>query len=144
MQDIIKIGIGVMILDGDKILLGHRAVNKKDTGGIYETDCWTLPGGKQEYTETFFEGAKREVKEETNLDVDELELFGAVDDIQPDRHYVTLHVIARRYSGEPKVMEPDKEDEWRWFSLDKLPDNLYSPSEKFIKAFVCDWHKKSC
>ena len=136
MQDIIKIGIGVMLLDGDKILLGHRATNKKDTGGIYETDCWTLPGGKQEYDETFFEGAKREVKEETNLDIDKLELFGAADDIQPDRHYITMHVIAREFSGKLKVMEPGSEDEWRWFPLDKLPDNLYSPSEKFIKAYL--------
>lgn len=136
MQDIIKIGIGVMLLDDDKILLGHRATNKKDTGGIYETDCWTLPGGKQEYDETFFEGAKREVKEETNLDIDKLELFGAADDIQPDRHYITMHVIAREFSGQLKVMEPGSEDEWRWFSLDKLPDNLYSPSEKFIKAYL--------
>ncbi len=136
MQDIIKIGIGVMLLDDDKILLGHRATNKKDTGGIYETDCWALPGGKQEYNETFFEGAKREVKEETNLDIDKLELFGAADDIQPDRHYITMHVIAREFSGKLKVMEPGSEDEWRWFSLDKLPDNLYSPSEKFIKAYL--------
>ena len=136
MQDIIKIGIGVMLLDDDKILLGHRATNKKDTGGIYETDCWALPGGKQEYDETFFEGAKREVKEETNLDIDKLELFGAADDIQPDRHYITMHVIAREFSGKLKVMEPGSEDEWRWFSLDKLPDNLYSPSEKFIKAYL--------
>ena len=75
MDKYIKIGIGVMILDGNKILLGHRAKNKKDTGGIYEVDCWTLPGGKQEYDETFFEGAKREVKEETNLDIDELEIY---------------------------------------------------------------------
>ena len=52
MQNIIKIGIGVMLLDDDKVLLGHRATNKKDTGGTYETDCWTLPGGKQEYDET--------------------------------------------------------------------------------------------
>ncbi|MBR3386130.1 NUDIX domain-containing protein [Candidatus Saccharibacteria bacterium] len=136
MQDIIKTGIGVMLLDDDKVLLGHRATNKKDTGGIYETDCWTLPEGKQEYDETFFEGAKREVKEETNLDIDKLELFGAADDIQPDRHYITMHVIAREFSGKLKVMEPENEDEWRWFSLDKLPDNLYSPSEKFIKAYL--------
>ena len=136
MQNIIKIGIGVMLLDDDKILLGHRATNKKDSGGIYETDCWALPGGKQEYDETFFEGAKREVKEETNLDIDKLELFGAADDIQPDRHYITMHVIAREFSGKLKVMEPGSEDEWRWFSLDKLPDNLYSPSEKFIKAYL--------
>ena len=136
MQDIIQIGIGVMLLDDDKILLGHRATNKKDTGGIYETDCWALPGGKQEYDEMFFDGAKREVKEETNLDIDKLELFGAADDIQPDRHYITMHVIAREFSGKLKVMEPESEDEWRWFSLDKLPDSLYSPSEKFIKAYL--------
>ena len=136
MQNTIKIGIGVMIFNKGKILLGHRAVNKKDTGGIHETDCWTLPGGKQEYEETFFEGAKREVKEETNLDINRLELFGAADDIQPDRHYITMHVIAREFSGELKVMEPESEDEWRWFSLDNLPDNLYSPSEKFIKAYL--------
>ncbi len=104
----IKVGIGVMILDGNKILLGHRSKNKKDTGGIYEVDCWTVPGGKQEFNETIFEGAKREVKEETNLDIDELELFGAADDISTDRHYITMHVIAKKYRGELKVMEPDK------------------------------------
>ena len=85
MEQYIKIGLGVMILDGNKILLGHIAKDKKDTGGIFEVDCWTLPGGKQEYNETIFEGAKREVKEETNLEVNELELFNAVDDIQQKR-----------------------------------------------------------
>ena len=79
---------------------------------------------------------KTRIKEETNLDIDKLELFGAADDIQPDRHYITMHVIAREFSGKLKVMEPGSEDEWRWFSLDKLPDNLYSPSEKFIKAYL--------
>ena len=85
MEQYIKIGLGVMILDGNKILLGHIAKDKKDTGGIFEVDCWTLPGGKQEYNEKIFEGAKREVKEETNLEVNELELFNAVDDIQQKR-----------------------------------------------------------
>ncbi len=135
MENNIKVGIGIMILNENKILLGHRAKNKKDTGGIYEVDCWTLPGGKQEYNETFFDGAKREVKEETNLDIEDLELFGAADDIQPDRHYITMHVIAKKYNGEPQVMEPTKEDEWKWFDLDNLPKNLYSPSKKFIESY---------
>ena len=135
MENHIRVGIGVMILNENKILLGHRAKNKKDTGGIYEVDCWTLPGGKQEYNETFFDGAKREVKEETNLDIEDLELFGAADDIQPDRHYITMHVIAKKYNGEPQVMEPTKEDEWKWFDLDNLPNNLYSPSKKFIESY---------
>lgn len=136
MDKFIKIGVGVMILDGNKVLLGHRAKDKKDTGGIYEVDCWTLPGGKQEYDETFFDCAKREVKEETGLDVDDLELFGAVDDIQPDRHFITMHVIAKTHHGKPQVMEPDKEDEWRWFPLDALPERVYTPSEKFLKNYI--------
>lgn len=136
MNEHIKIGVGVMILNNNKLLLGHRANNKKDTGGIYEVDCWTLPGGKQEYNETFFECAIREVKEETNLEIDSLELFGAADDIQPDRHYITMHVIAKKFSGQLKVMEPTKEDEWKWFNLDNLPDKIYSPSRKFIEAYM--------
>ncbi len=136
MNNNIKVGIGVMILDGNKILLGHRSVNKKDTGGIYEVDCWTVPGGKQEYNETYFEGAKREVKEETNLDIDDLELFSASDDFGVDRHYITLQVIAKKHSGDLKVMEPDKEDEWKWFDLDNLPEKLYSPSKRFIEKYL--------
>ena len=136
MDKFIKVGMGVMILDDNQVLLGHRSKDKKDTGGIFEIDCWTLPGGKQEYFETFFECAKREVKEETNLEIGELKLFGAADDIQPDRHYITLHIIAKKHSGELKVMEPTKEDRWEWFDLDKLPQNLYSPSKKFIEEYL--------
>ena len=139
MEKVIKIGIGVMIKDGNKILLGHRVRKGTDTGGIYEPDSWCLPGGKQEYDETIFECAAREVKEETDLDIGEMEVFGAIDDIQPDRHFITIHVIANKFAGEAKVMEIDKQDEWKWFDLDELPENLYSPSEKFISNY-----KKSC
>lgn len=135
-EKVVRLGIGVMILDGDKILLGHRAKKRADTGGIFEPDSWTFPGGKQEFGETFYEGAKREVKEETNLDISDLELFGAEDDVQPNKHYVTLHIIARSHSGELKTMEPEKEDEWRWFQLDDLPDNVYTPSKKFIDNYL--------
>ena len=131
----IKTGIGVLILDGNKVLLGHRFINGKDTGGIFEPDTWTLPGGKQEYNETILECATREVKEETNLSIDDLEVFGADDDIQPNKHFVTLYVKALKYSGELKVMEPEKEDKWEWYDLDELPDNLYSPTKKALKLY---------
>lgn len=135
MSNIIKVGIGVLIKNGNKILLGHR-VSLKDNGAIYEPDSWALPGGKQEFNETILECAIREVKEETNLDIDNLEIFGVVDDIEPGKHFITIHVIANDYSGELKVMELEKEDDWKWFELDKLPDNLYSPSRKFIEEYL--------
>lgn len=135
MENQVRVGIGIMIKDGNKILLGHRVVNRKDTGGIFEPNTWTFPGGKQEFGETIFEGAKREVKEETNLEIDNLEILSASDDIQPNKHYVTLQIIANKYSGELKIMEPEKEDKWEWFDIESLPENIYSPTKKFINKY---------
>lgn len=135
MENQVRVGIGVMVKEGNKILLGHRSINRKDTGGIFEPDTWTFPGGKQEFNETIFEGAIREIKEETNLDIDDLEIFGVSDDIQPTKHYVTIQVIANKHSGDLKIMEPTKEDEWKWFDLDNLPKNIYSPTKKFIDEY---------
>lgn len=132
----VRVGLAVMILKDGKVLLGHRSPNRKDTGGIFEPDTWTVPGGKQEFGETMFKGAVREVKEETGLTVSDLELFSASDDVQPDRHFVTLQFIARSCEGTPGVMEPEKEDEWRWFPLDSLPENLYSPTRRFLDKYL--------
>ena len=96
MEKIIKVGIGVLLIKNNQILLGHRIKDGVDTGGIYEPDTWCLPGGKQEYHETIFEGAIREVKEETNLNI----------------------------------------SQWCWFEIEKLPNNIYSPSKKFIEAYL--------
>ena len=128
----VRVGVSAIIMDGNKILLGHRSKNKKDTGGIVGRDTWSLPGGKQEYDETIIECAIRETKEECNLDIVEPKIIYASDDIAPDRHFVTITTIASSYSGEVKVMEPDKEDEWKWFDINNLPDNLYPPSKQGI------------
>ena len=132
----IKVGIGVLIINDNKILLGHRVSKSLDTGGIYEPDSWCLPGGKQDYDETIFECAIRETKEETNLDISDLVIFNAMDDIQPNKHFVTIQVIANHFSGELKVMEKDKIDEWKWFDINQLPENIYSPSKKFIDKYL--------
>lgn len=136
MEKIIKVGIGVLLIKNNQILLGDRVKDGVDTGGIYEPDTWCLPGGKQEYHETIFEGAIREVKEETNLNISQIEVFNVVDDIQLNKHYVTIHIIAKNYDGDLKAMEPDKQDEWCWFEIEKLPNNIYSPSKKFIEAYL--------
>lgn len=136
MDNHIKTGIGVLIEDDNRILLGHMVASYKDTGGIYEPDSWTLPGGKQEYDETTVDAGIREVKEETNLDISSLELFFVSDDISPDRHYVTIDFITNDFRGNIKVMEPAKIDEWKWFSIEELPENIYSPSRKCIEYYI--------
>lgn len=136
MEKHIKVGVGVMIIHDNQILMGHRNAHYEDTGGIYQPDCWCLPGGKQEFDETIYECAKREVKEETNLHIDDLHIVNVVDDFQKDKHFVTIHVMAKKYDGKLQVMEPDKQDEWRWFSLNELPKNIYLPSLKFIEFYL--------
>ena len=136
MEKQIKVGVGVMIVDDNKILLGHRVEKAEDTGGIYEPDCWTLPGGKQEYEETIYEAAIRECKEETNLDISNLKVFTASDSFQPDRHYITINFITASYSGELKIMEPEKIDKWEWFDINELPQNIYTPSKNMITEYI--------
>ena len=128
----VRVGVAVIIRDGDKILLGHRCKNKKDTGGIIGRDTWTLPGGKQEFNETIIDCAIRETKEECNLDVTDVQILTACDDIDVDRHFVTITTIANVYSGNIKIMEPEKEDEWKWFDIHDLPYNLYPPTENSL------------
>ncbi len=134
-METIKTGVGVMLINDNKILLGHRVISSKDTGGIYEPDSWTFPGGKQEYNETVLETAIRETKEETNLDLKELYVYTASDEFQIDRHFVTIGVISSSYEGELKVMEPNKIDEWKWFDINDLPNNIYTPSKNMIDEY---------
>ena len=146
MGDAIKVGIGVMILDEGRVLLGHRAVNKKDTGGIYETDCWALPGGKQEYGEIIFEGAKRETKEETNLDIANPKLFDIkanVHMVYPNKdevYYTDVVYIVNEFSGE---LKPDGEStELRFFGLDELPENIMPTQIGYIERFIKEENKE--
>ena len=71
----IRAGCGVMIFnDEHKLLLGLRNNDKeKADSELHEEGTWTMPGGNIEYGESFEEAGIREAKEETNLDVSDLE-----------------------------------------------------------------------
>ncbi len=131
----IKIWVGVMIKDWNKILLWHRCANKKDTWWIHEVDTWCFPWWKQEYNETIIQAAIREVKEETNLHIENPKVFTALDDIATDRHFVTIWVLCEKFSWELKCMEPGKEDERRRFDLVNLPENIYSPTKHLLDYY---------
>jgi len=64
-----------------------------------------LPGGGVEVGETVEEACKREVKEETSLDVDNLQLVGVYSDPKrdPRGHVVSIVFLAREVQGELKA-----------------------------------------
>ena len=125
-----RVGLGIYILnEKNQLLLGYRI-------GKHATNTWSAPGGKLDFMEDFEDGAIREAKEETNLDIkkEDVRIIAVTNDKHPkeELHYVTVHMVAKRYSGELKTMEPNKFEKWEWFDLDNLPDNLLEACRIFF------------
>jgi len=131
-------GCGVIVLNKKgQILMGKRNEDEKLADSeMHEEGTWTLPGGNIEYGEKFYEAGIREAKEETNLDVSDLEVFCVQTDMNEYAHYVSVGMIAKKYSGTLKVNEPDEITEWKWFDLDKIPKKIFSASKKTIQCFL--------
>lgn len=129
-------GIGIMVLQNDKVLLGlrHYDPNKAD-GELHGENTWTMPGGKIHFGETFEEAAARELTEETSLIGADFTVITLTNDRVPDAQFVTIGLLCQKFSGDVKIMEPDEIVEWHWFGLNNLPQNLFLPSRKIIELY---------
>lgn len=102
----------ILIEDG-KVLLIRRA--REPFKGE-----WAIPGGKIEDDETAEQCARREMKEETGLDVEPVKLTGIYSDPKRDpRGIITAAYLMRRIGGQVKA--GDDAGEARWFELTALP-----------------------
>ncbi|MBP5859079.1 NUDIX hydrolase [Marivibrio halodurans] len=112
------IGTGVVVLkDGDAgplVLLVKRAKPPRQ-------GQWSLPGGRQELGETIRETARREVREETGVEIADLRLLDVIDSITPDPaapagppvfHYTLIDFSARWASGDPRAGDDAAEAIW--------------------------------
>ena len=128
MKEKVKLGVGVLIERNGKILLGKRCEG-------WANRTWTFIGGKLRPGENYIEAAKREAKEETGLEIDDLELITKhVNDIN-GTPFLTFGFKPKIVKGEPKAMEPDEIERWEWFDPDNLPENVYLPTMKMIKDY---------
>ena len=123
------VGVGIVVLDKDSVLLVRRG--KPPRKGM-----WSLPGGIQEVGETVFEAARREVQEETGLEVEILGLIDVVDSIHLDDdervqiHYTLVDVLARG-AGDP--VAGDDAAAAAWFDLGKIDDlDLWDETVRII------------
>lgn len=133
-KDYIGVGFGVMIMRDGKILLGRRHEDpRKADSELNGMNTWTMPGGKMDLGETFEETARREVKEETGIDLKKLEVICVNNERIDEVHFITVGMYSENFDGEARIMEPDEIVEWQWFLLDKLPSPLYFPSKKIIE-----------
>ncbi len=118
-----------MIIKNGKVLLGKR----KGSHGVGE---YAWPGGHLEYMESFERCAKREVLEETGMEICNIRFLRLMNlkDYAP-KHYVDIGLIAKWKSGKPNIMEPDKIAGWDWYEIDHLPKPLFSTIPTYIEAY---------
>jgi mutator protein MutT len=121
-KDYIGVGVGAVILnDEGKLFMARRGKNVTNEPGV-----WEFPGGKVEFGERLHDAARREIKEEFDIDIEVEELLDAVDHLLPEegQHWVSPTFICRVKSGEPRIVEPDKCDEICWYAFDEIPGNV--------------------
>ena len=113
----------------NKILLEKRTDN----------GMWCVPGGAIELGETLEEALRREVKEETSLDIFNPRLFDVRANVhmvypnQDEVYYTDVVYVITEYEGE---LKPDAESkELRWVSLDELP-KIMPTQEYYIEKFL--------
>lgn len=126
--------VAALVLDGEgRVLLARRAA-EPDAGR------WDTIGGFLEEHEDALSGLRREVREETSLEVEAGDFVGAVSDRYGDgiEAPTALNLVweARILRGEP--VAADDVAELRWFARDALPtdDEL---AFRWLAPFLRAW-----
>lgn len=123
-----RVGVGVLVMKDGKLLLGRR----KSAHGAGE---YASPGGHLEHLESFEACARREVREETGLELGAVRFLRVLNLTRyAPRHYVDVSLVAEWKSGEPRVLEPDKVERWDWYPLDALPAPLFGTLPTSVEA----------
>lgn len=117
---IVNVGATILVFNDKKELL----LNLRN-----DTNNWGIPGGSKELKETLEECAIRELKEETNLDTNDLELVTVLSGKEYYYRYpnndevdcvIALYQV-KNYSGNLYIND-DESKKLQFFSLDKLPE----------------------
>jgi len=115
----------VVLRKGDKVLLSRRF----NTG--YADGQYSMIAGHLNGNEKLREAMAREAQEEAGINIDpsdltlvhtmhlKSEIPGSSDDERIAFYFEPSH-----YTGKPRIMEPDKCDDMRWFKFDSLPETI--------------------
>lgn len=105
------LGVGALIFDGDRILMVER-------GGEPLKGWWSIPGGLVETGESIDQAVRREVREETGLDVRPQGVLKIFERIMRDAegraeyHYVLIDYVCSVAGGDLQAGDDVSRAEW--------------------------------
>lgn len=116
---------GILKNNNDEILIVKRHPKSRT-----DPEMWELPGGKVEKGEHFADALVREIKEETNLEVNIGDFAEAVQNDYMHKRTVQLMMYLEDAKGEVKIS--DEHTDWMWASLEKISTLEISTSLKKV------------
>ncbi|MEU3910800.1 NUDIX domain-containing protein [Streptomyces sp. NPDC029721] len=118
---------------GPEVLLSRRA------GPVYASGLWHLPSGHLDPDEDMVEAVIREALEETGVRIQTEDVTAAVTvhhrPPMGSRSRLGVFFEVRRWSGRPRVMEPDRCDGMDWYPLDALPAPMVAYCRAGLDAY---------
>ncbi|MFK8004817.1 MAG: NUDIX hydrolase [Saprospiraceae bacterium] len=128
-----NVGIGIIIQNAKgEILVGKRKGS--------HSPFYSIPGGHLEMGESFEEGIKKEVLEETGLIIKNPVVIGITNNLRTFEttgiHHVSVNLFTDKFEGTPKVMEPEKCEKWFWVKPENLPQPHFDASEFAVECYL--------
>jgi 8-oxo-dGTP diphosphatase len=108
--------------DGLSVLLIERA-NEPFKGR------WAFPGGFMDMEENAEDCAKRELKEETGLEIRNMSQLGAFTDVNRDPRGRTVSIAYYAVIEKTEVKGSDDAAQARWFPIDSMPSLAFDHEE---------------
>jgi ADP-ribose pyrophosphatase YjhB (NUDIX family) len=105
------------------------------------SNLWGIPGGKIKWGEPSEAALRREIKEETGLDITDIEFVLVQDSIHSREFYRDAHFVLLNYTcrckGRPRVKLNDEAREFRWVTLAEAGKmQLNMPTRVLISAVM--------
>jgi len=122
--------VAVILQQASQILLVKRKFEPR-------AGDWSLPAGFIEWGEGPEETARRELKEETGLDITVRDIYGVYRGQERSDHEVML-VVYRGEIADGKLQPGDDALEARWFELTALPENIAFQIHRNVLAELSD------
>lgn len=107
-------------------------------------DYWALPGGFLDTNETLEQSVAREIKEETNIDLEKYKQFRTYSTPNRDPRGRTITTVFYSFLTREVTPKPDTDSkECKWFTLDSLPELAFDHSNILNEFRLCVMRNES-